>query len=371
MKVLHINKLYSLIGGVENHLLYLSHEISRKYNVSMKVIVCNSKFRNEKVRSGNVEILKLASTPKILRMPIAPAFPLYLKKESNNIDIIHFHHPFPLGEMSYLLTRPLGRVVVTWHSDIISQKRSLKVYSHFLLRFLKRADVILATSPNYVEYSPFLSIFRDKCEVIPLGIDVEKFRLTQRTEAEAKRIKSLYGPGILLYIGKLRYYKGIEYLIRAMKYIEAKLIIIGEGPLGLELKELTNELNLLKKIKFFDHLSDEHLIPFYHACDIFILPSVSRSEAFGIVQLEAMACGKPVVSTNLPTGVPFVNQHEKTGLVVPPKDIKALAAAINVLLANPDLSRKYGSYAKRRVENEFTKELVADRVMAVYRELMN
>lgn len=369
MKVLHVNKLYSLIGGVENHLYYLTHDLSKRCDVKVKVLACNRTFRNERIANNSLEVFKLASTPKIFRMPIAPAFPFRLR-ELEEVDIIHFHHPFPLGEVSYLLSKPSAKLVVTWHSDIVSQKNALRIYRPVLLVFLRRVDVILATSPNYVQSSPFLSTFRDKCQVVPLGIDVNKFKRMPQMDAEVQTIRSLYGSKIVLYIGKLRYYKGLEYLIQAMKSIEARLIIVGEGPLKGKLQKLATHLNLLKKVTFVPHVSDKRLIAFYHACDVFALPSVSRSEAFGIVQLEAMACGKPVVSTNLPTGVPFVNQHEKTGLVVPPKDTESLSKAINLLFANPDLRRRFGDTGKERVKKKFTRELVADSVMHVYSQLL-
>ncbi|MDI6689771.1 MAG: glycosyltransferase [Actinomycetota bacterium] len=374
MQVLMINKLYyPVIGGVENHLYLLCNEL--KKCIDVRVLVCNTELKTVIEKLDNLEIIRVASAGILFSMPLGFTFPLWLRRLE--ADIIHFHHPFPLGEISYLLTclpagtaKPKGKIVITWHSDIIHQKHFLKFYEPFLLKLLERADRILPTSANYIESSPFLRRFRNKCQPIPLGIGVAQFKLTPEIENAAARIREKYGSKILLFIGRLVYYKGVEYLIEAMKYIDAHLIIIGEGPLENKLKALAYKEGVTGKISFLKPVRDEELPHYYYACDVFVLPSVARSEGFGIVQLEAMVCGKPVVSTNLPTGVPFVNQHQRTGLVVPPKDVRALAEAINTLLKDPDLCKKYGEYGKKRVEREFTKEIVAQRVLEVYGELI-
>jgi rhamnosyl/mannosyltransferase len=189
-------------------------------------------------------------------------------------------------------------------------------------------------------------------------------------EQKVKTLRAQYGPRIILFVGRLVYYKGVEYLIKAMPEIEAKLILIGEGPLKKKLKEIVRSLSLWDKVVFQSPVPDSDLVAYYHACDVFVLPSVEITEAFGLVQLEAMACGKPVVSTALPTGVPFVNQHGKTGFIVPPRDHRALAQAINTLLSNPQLREQYGMYAKRRVEQEFNMKFITAKVMQVYKELL-
>ncbi|MBC7190664.1 glycosyltransferase [Candidatus Aerophobetes bacterium] len=287
-------------------------------------------------------------------------------------DILHFHLPFPLSVMSYFFAKPEGKIVISWHSDIVRQKISKFFYHPFLVRFLKKADVIIATSPNMVESSPYLKRFRGKCRIIPLGIDVERFKLKEDEEGRVKEIRERYtsGKGIILFVGRLIYYKGVEYLIRAMRDIDASCLIIGEGKLKKKLEKMVDELGLSSKVHFLGSISDDKLPSYYHACDVFCLPSVARSEAFGIVQLEAMVCGKPIVSTNLPTGVPFVNQDKKTGIVVPPKNPQALAEAINTLLENPALRKKYGGCAKERVEKEFTKKVMVKRLLEVYREVV-
>jgi len=370
IKILQVNKLYyPHIGGIEKHLYLLCNELAHHSQFDVTALVCNTRFRTEFENSSNFRLVRAASLGTFLGMPYAFSLPLWLRHLK--ADVLHFHHPFPPGEMSFLLARPGGKVVVSWHSDIVRLKQAMKLYRPFLFRFLEKADRILVASPHYLETSSYLGTFKDKCKIIPYGIDIRQFQLTSKIKAEAAALREQYGPRIVLFIGRLVYYKGLEYLITAMRDIDAKLLIIGEGALESELNALIINLGLREKIYILKSVEEERLASYYHACDLFVLPSTEISEAFGIVQLEAMASGKPVVSTNLPTGVPFVNKHQKTGLLVPPKNPSALAQAINILLNNPGLREEYGVYAKKRVESEFTKEATAAKVMAVYNELVN
>jgi len=369
MKVLQVNKLYyPYIGGVERVVQDITEGLKDK--VDIEVLICQTKGKGGKEIINGVKVFRASSLGIYFSMPVSFSFPFLLKRLSKDKDILHFHTPFPLGDISYLLVRPQGKLVVWWHSDIIRQKRLVKLYKPFLIRFLRKADKIIVATPNHIENSAFLKDFRDKCEVIPYGIDVNLFQLDNKMREKVESIRDKYGPQIILFIGRLVYYKGVEYLIRAIKNVDAKLLLIGEGYLEDYLKKLVAKLEIEGKVVFLGKLEDKELPIYYHACDIFVLPSIANSEAFGIVQLEAMACSKPVVSTALPTGVTFVNLHEETGLIIPPKDSEALAEAINKLLSNPDLRERYGQYGKLRAEKEFTKELMVRRVLTVYEKLL-
>ena len=275
-----------------------------------------------------------------------------------------------MAHLSYLIAKPKGTLVIMWHSDIIGRDFFIKFYKPFLMTLLYRAERIIATSPAYVRHSLFLSRFKDKTVVIPLGINLSRFALTKSIQDKVAQIRESFGNRIALYVGRLTYYKGLEYLIKAMEDVEANLIIVGDGRLKRKLKVLAHNSRSKDKIWFMGEVSHEDIVSYFHACDVFVLPSVERSEAFGIVQLEAMACRKPVVSTDLKTGVPWVNQNGKSGIVVPPRDPGSLAKAINTLLDNHALRQKYGDYGRERVEREFTKELVAEKVITLYREIL-
>jgi rhamnosyl/mannosyltransferase len=283
--------------------------------------------------------------------------------------IIHVHMPNPLADFSYFLAKPQGKLIVMYHSDIVRQKVFLPVYRPLLFSLLRKAEFIIATSQNYIESSYALRKFKDKCIVIPLGVDIERFRLSDSAKEKATEIKERFGRPILLFVGRLVYYKGLEYLIGAMKDIEAHLIIIGKGPLKKRLNGLVKVLRLKERVSFLYNISDDKLPLYYYASDIFVLPSIERSEAFGIVQLEAMACAKPVISTRVNSGVPFVNLDNETGLVIEPRSTSEITRAANLLLADNELREKMGRRGRERVEEMFTKESVAEQVKKLYRRL--
>ena len=365
MRVVQISKYYyPVIGGVEGHLKLLSEEISKR--VEVKVLVSNVKPETEIERSNNLEVIKIASIGKLFSMPLSPTFPFWMSEIK--ADILHFHHPFPWGIVSYFLAEPEAKVVVTYHSDIVRQKITGSLFTPILTRFLKRADCIIATSPNLIEGSPVLKNYKDKCRVIPLGIDAEKFK-AKSDEDKICSIRNKFRTKLVLFVGRLIYYKGLEYLIQTIPEIDAHFILIGDGPLEKDLRKKISDLKIEEKVTILKAMDESELISYYYACDLFVLPSIAKSEAFGLVQLEAMSCGKPVVSTNLPTGVPFVNLHKCTGLIVPPGDSRALAEAINTLLENENLRRVYGENARLRVEEEFTKEKMINRTLELYYEI--
>ncbi|MBE0448490.1 MAG: glycosyltransferase [Actinobacteria bacterium] len=367
MKVLQVNKLYyPHIGGVENHVRVLATGLKDKIDV--EVLVANEQSKMVVEFIDGVRVTKVASIGRLRSAPIAPGFMAQLRKIKS--DIYHFHFPNPTGETAFLLARPQGKLVVTYHSDIVRQKMLLKFYRPFLEKFLNRADRIIVSSPNLIESSPFLKKVRGKCRVIPFGISADWLMLTPEVEERVDEIRRTYGPKIAFFLGRLIYYKGIDYLIRAMQDVRGKLIIAGDGELGSELKRLASDLRVKDRVRFIGTLSDKELSSYYHACDIFVLPSVESSEAYGLVQLEAHACGKPVVSTNLPTGVPFVNRDGVSGLIVPTRDSKALSEAINELFDNDELRVRLGNQAKERFERGFTSEAMIERVLETYGEVL-
>jgi rhamnosyl/mannosyltransferase len=187
---------------------------------------------------------------------------------------------------------------------------------------------------------------------------------------EAEMIRARYGENLMLFAGRLVYYKGLQYLIAAMPLVRGKLLIVGDGPLRGRLERQARELGVAERVSFLGRLSDRQLRVVYHACDVFVLPSTHSSEGFGIVQLEAMACRKPVVNTRLRTGVPYVSLDGVTGLTVEPANSGVLAEALNTLLADPELRRVYGENGRARVLQEFTVQLMAERIMRVYGEVL-
>ena len=223
-----------------------------------------------------------------------------------------------------------------------------------------------------IEHPPFLSKFKHKCTVIPYGIQIEKFRLTERVKAKSEAIRKKFKNPIILFVGRLVDYKGIDYLIRAMKKIDATLLIVGKGPEEEKLKNLVNQIGIEKdRIFFIGSVSDEDLPAYYYASRLLVLPSVSNNEAFGITQLEAHACSRPVVSTGLPTGVPFANLDGVTGIIVPPRSSDELAKAINRLLKDDRFRQQLGERARERVESQFTSKIMAQKILNVYKKVIS
>jgi rhamnosyl/mannosyltransferase len=275
-----------------------------------------------------------------------------------------------MAAASYLASRkPKGhRLVVSYHSDVVRQRLLARAYAPFVERVLERACSVIAASPNYVKSSPVLQRFANKTVVIPYGIDLDRYQRTPDRDAEARAVRARFGDGpLLLAVGRLVYYKGFEHAIRALPHIpRAHLAIVGDGPLRGELAALARELGVSNRTTFVGDVHDNEIPLYYLASDVYLLPSIARSEAFGIVQIEALAAGLPVVNTDLPTGVPFVSPDGETGFTVPPADPGALARAASRLLEDPALRRRFGAAGRARAEREFSKETMTRRMLSVY-----
>lgn len=368
IRVLQISKLYyPWIGGVEKVVQDIAEGLKDK--VHMEVLVCKSKGKGERKHINGVKVTKSSSLGICFGMPISITFPFLYAIKSRKADILHFHLNFPLAKILHLVMGPRRqKVVVTYHGDIVRQKKFFGFFYKLITHmFLKRANVILPTSSKLIESSPYLRPYKAKCKVVPLSIDLKKFC------GPPKKVFDLgIAPNdkVVLFVGRLCPYKGVEYLIQAMRDVEAKLLIVGEGPLREKLEKKAKFLRVDKKIKFLGKISTEKLKYCYDACDVFVLPSIENSEAFGIVQLEAMAYGKPVVNTNLPTGVPEVSKDGETGITVAPKDSKGLAQAINRILNNKELAAKFSENAIKKVKEKFTRENMLESIYCVYTSLI-
>src|SRR5580698_969173 len=315
MRVLHLGKFYPPFrGGIESHLQALCRELTK--SITVNVIVANETAR---LLASEIDQVKVRRLPRLFDLgasPVCPTMPGEIR--NTRADIIHLHLPNPLAALAYLASGHQGRLVITWHSDIVRQQTMARMLGPLDNAILRRTSALIASSPNYVDSSPILSRNRDLCRVIPFGIDANSFR--PRDAEIAAKIRRRYGPRIVLAVGRMVYYKGFEYLIRAMASVNGHLLLVGEGPLQAKLERLAFEAGARDRITFLGRVSQDEVIGYYHAADVFVMPSIARSEAFGIAQLEAMACGKPVVNTRLDSGVPFVSLDGVTGTTVAPAD---------------------------------------------------
>jgi rhamnosyl/mannosyltransferase len=368
LSVLHIYKDYypPVLGGIEKHISMSVRALSRLCRV--RVLVANRSPRTEHAIIDGIPVTKVADLGRFLSAPVAPGFPRWLKKLDS--DILHFHLPNPTAEISALLSRPTGRIVVTYHSDIVRQKLTGRLYGPVQEAFLRRADVILATSEHYLQSSRVLAAFRERCRVVPLGVDTRPFERNEELLRRAEEIRAAHPGPRVFFLGVLRYYKGLSFLVRAMKNTPGYLYLAGDGPEGPALRRLAEKEGLSRRVCFLGTLPDREAVAWLHAIDVFCLPAHLRSEAFGLCQVEAHLAGKPVVSTRLETGVPFVNQDGVTGIVVPPGSPEHLAEALTRLLEDEDLRLRMGAQARDRAVREFSLDAMIDRVWSVYLEVI-
>jgi rhamnosyl/mannosyltransferase len=350
------------MGGIETHVQVLCRQLQKHADV--EVLVASETKDTEEFCDGQVKVTRLGTRFMFSSTPICPALAGKIRRAK--ADIVHLHLPNPAAILSFLASGYRGPVIATYHSDIVRQAWMARAFDPILRLFLKRCSAIIATSPKYVETSQLLSDYVDRCRIIPFGIPVEDFSACDCSETAS--IRQRYGGRLILSVGRLIYYKGFEYLIEAMRNVDGHLLIVGEGHLREDLENKARAAQVDHKVTFLGKIPN--LVPFFHAADIFALASVARSEAFGIVQLEAMACGTPVVNTSLDSGVPTVSLDGVTGITVPPRDSRALAGAINTLLDNSELRQKYGRAARERVEKGFDQSVMLERTLNLYQQVL-
>jgi glycosyltransferase involved in cell wall biosynthesis len=364
LTVLHVGKFYPPhMGGMETHLRALCGELAKSLDV--RVIVAGDRSGAGEEMLDGVLVTRVPTAVTLASTPLCPAMALKIREHPS--DIIHLHFPNPMAVLAYLASGHRGRLVVTYHSDMVRQKFLGPLFEPLLHRVLRRSAAIIVTSPNYLRSSPVLARHQERCHVIPLGVPIEDFEHSDPLAPSA--IREQHGDRLIISVGRLVYYKGFEYLIRAMTRVRGKLLIAGVGPLGAKLGELASQLGVAGRVGFLGKIDHQQLVACYHASKVFVLASVARSEAFGIAQVEAMATGLPVVNTQLDSGVPFVSLHEQTGLTVPPADPEALAAAINRLLDDENLRLAYGHAARLRARREFSLDAMASRTAALYGQI--
>lgn len=367
MKVLQVNKLYApWLGGVETIVQQVAEGLDGAGDIQMRVLCCHAKGKAQNDEINRIPVHRAASWGMFSGMPLSPHFLWSFWLQSREADVINIHLPFPLADLALLLTRPGAKVVVHYHSDIVRQKIAKPIFGPFLKRTLKRADKILVSSPNLRDSSPWLAPHQDKCEVIPFGLEIEEY---QGEDEKVRQLRDRYGK-FVLFVGRLAYYKGVMVLLKAIKQTNQRLVMIGSGSEKEKCEEFIRQNGLQDRVWLLDHVERDELVNFMRAASAFVLPSIYRSEAFGIVLMEAMACGQPLISTELGTGTSFINTHEQTGLVVPPNDPQALAEAISTLMNDRERAQKYIQRGQELIHTEFFLQKMLDRIQKVYKSMV-
>ena len=365
--ILQIAKYYHPVeGGIETVTKYMAEGLTAFNNY----VVCFSQDGITRMDEINgVKVYRIAPSIKISSQDIAFSYYYYLKKIIYEVqpDIILLHCPNPfLYPIISRLTPPEAKLVLLWHSDILGKGTLYHLVSYFEKKILKKADLIMATSPNYIHPSSPIYAYRQKIKVIPNGIIKSDFQWKLGDETTVEDIRRMYNhKKIIFFVGRHATYKGINYLIEAEKYIKSDCVILigGRGPETERLKKSTRS----ERIKFVGRIPNEYLRCYYYASDIFAFTSCTKQEAFGIALAEAMYCGSvPVTFTIEGSGVNWVSVNGQTGEEVPLGDVKAYAAAIDKLIRKKDLYYKYASAGKDRIVDMFTSEKsnsVAEKVL--------
>lgn len=371
LSVVHVGKFYPPVSGGMERMLQMLCEGERAAGVDTRVLVANTTGHTVHETVNGVPVTRVASVGRYGAVEWAVSFPAWLGRQHPSVMVIH--EPNPIALVANFVRRPRVPTIVWFHSEVVRPAWRFKLfYEPFLAYTLATASRIIVSSPALAENARTLRPYRRKCVVVPFGFDPARFAPNDRTRAEAAALREAHGGRpIVLFVGRLVEYKGIDVLLRALSGIEnVDAILVGDGPRRLALEELASDLGLAGRVSFEGEVADQRMPVLYEACDLFVLPSVTRAEAFGLVQLEAMAAGKAVVSTSVPTGVPWVNQHERTGLIVPPGEVPALRQAIERLLNDPDLRSRMGRNGCARVARDFTPARMIQQMLAVYRDVV-
>jgi rhamnosyl/mannosyltransferase len=387
LRVCHLGKYYPpASGGIETHLRTLAQAQSR-LGLSVQVLCINHQdraFRDVTWRpfartptvvdaDGPVQTVRVGRSLSLARLDFCFGLLRWLRRlTSDEYDLIHVHTPNPTMLLGLFFARPSIPWIVTFHSDVVRQKALRLLQQPFENWVYRRARRILASSPTYPGGSVRLQQYLDRLTVVPFGIDLADF-ITPDDAAQrcAWELRQKYGEPLWLSVGRLVYYKGLHNAIRALAHVPGRLMLVGEGPLRQELATLAQQCGVADRVIFAGRLSQTELIGAYHAATALWFPSNARSEAFGFVQIEAMASGCPVINSNIPdSGVAWVSRHNETGLTVPVDDWQALAQAAQRLWQDAEFRGRLGRQARLRAQHEFDVDLMARRTVRVYEQIL-
>jgi rhamnosyl/mannosyltransferase len=368
--ILHVGKFYPPVpGGMEHVVESLCHVNGG--DVVNHALVFNSGPRTVAERVDGIEVTRIGTIGAAGSVPIAPGFPAALRRA--RADAIVLHEPNPWALLSFTLARPRVPLAIWFHSEVVRPRLQYALFYHPVARpAYREARRIVVSSPALAEHAAALAPHRDRITVIPFGLDVSRWAETPDLRARAAAIRARTGDRpLVLFAGRMVAYKGVDVLLRALAATNVAAVLVGRGPARERWEALARELKLDDRVTFAGEVAHAGLAALYHACDMFVLPSVTRAEAFGYVQLEAMACGKPVISTRVQSGVPWVNRDGETGITVPPRDAGALCDAIATLAADSRLRARMGAAGRARVAAEFSMAKMRDAVSAFYRDLLS
>ena len=347
LKVLHLGKYYPPHrGGIETVLETACTGAGA--HIDARALVLNTTRQTVHETVDGVPVTRVASLATVGAVSLTPSMAWWLHR--TEADVVILHEPNPMALVAYALARPAAPLIVWFHSEVIRARWKYRLFYEPLLNWVLRRAIRIVVAAPPMRDVPALRAYQDKLVVIPFGLDPRVFPSTTATEAGA------VGPAgpVVLFVGRLVAYKGVDVLLRAMAGVPASLIVVGDGPLRGSLEALAGELGVAGSVRFLGHVSDAERLEWYRRAALLVLPSVSRQEAFGMVQVEAMLAGRPVISTSLPTGVPWVNRDGESGLVVAPGDVEQLRSALMRLCTDAPLRLRLGAGGRARALEHFT-----------------
>lgn len=368
MRVLHFFKTYlpESMGGIEQVIFQLCQS-TQAYGVESEVLTLSANPEPREVMVADHRVHRVKLDLQIASTGFSFSALRRLKELAEQADLIHYHFPWPFMDVLHFAARIDKPFVVTYHSDIIRQKHLLRLYRPLMNQFLGKADRIVTASPNYLQTSWVLAQFRDKTDVIPYGLD--KASYAQPSPERLASWQERFGPRFFLFVGVMRYYKGLHILLEAARDSEYPIVIVGAGPMERELHAQAVALQL-SNVHFVGRLGDEDKVALLQLCSGLVFPSHLRSEAFGISLLEGAMFGKPMISSEIGTGTSYINVHGETGLVVPPNDPAAFRKAMDTLWDNPQQAEEMGRRAEQRYWQLFTAERMGQQTAELYRTVL-
>ena len=379
VKIVHFGKYYfPETGGIESVTASLARgAVHKGYQAS---VVCFDRHAgNETVVLDGVEVIRVPIGKMVASQPLGFAYFTKCIQQAKHADVIHLHAPNMLGALASLFIGKRPRLLVHWHSDVVNKGLLGKLTRPLETALLRRADTIIATSEVYAEASDALRPYRKKIQVVPIGVpDVNSAAHPPSGSATADQLppalqRVLQGKKLILSVGRLVPYKGFDVLIRAARHLadDALVVIVGGGPLKDELQARIDAAGVADRVVLAGRLSDAALQALFSSAQLYCMPSTYRAEAFGVVLLEAMAYGVPIVATEIPgSAVPWVNAHGVSGVNVPVNDPEALAAACNDILASAEKHATFAQGARQRFVSEFTEEESVRKMMSAYERLI-
>ncbi|MBR7801483.1 glycosyltransferase family 4 protein [Undibacterium fentianense] len=368
MKVLHFYRTYypDSFGGVEQVIRQMVNG-SARLGIDAEVLTLTRDRNNLELEFEGHQVHRAPLNLEIASTGFSWSALGRFKQLAASADIIHYHFPWPFMDLAHFACGIDKPSVLTYHSDIVRQKHLFKLYQPLQNQFLQRVNKIVATSPNYMATSPTLAKFSGKTEVITYGLDESIY--PQPSPGVLQKWRDRFPEPFFLFVGMLRYYKGLHVLLEAASGTSIPIVILGDGPVEAELKKQAQHL-CLNNVHFLGALPEIDKVALMQACYGLAFPSHLRSEAFGITLLEAAMFGKPMISCEIGTGTSYVNLHEKTGLVVPASDPRAFRQAMQFLLAHPQRAAEMGQQAYQRYQSTFTALQMAQSYRKLYQSLI-